>query len=126
MKKKPLLTVIASLSTAALLTGCAPSAMSWKTFEEKQADNNYCASVFQAPEDVERCEVERIAYLRAHNECKNDADSEYCVLMAQVGWDNMKDIVLKGKMPTRSAAENYPILCGVKEKKPVKCAEIKK
>lgn len=117
---KKLLSIIAVCVT---LTACSSSGVSWDNLKKAQNKPNYCSATYTEASQVEACEVESIALIKAKAECKKDSNPGYCLLMAERSWDNFKDIVLTAP-PTREQAKLYPVMCGIKDRAPVLCSKI--
>ncbi|RUO29738.1 hypothetical protein CWE12_07135 [Aliidiomarina sedimenti] len=111
------------LSAAVILSGCSSTGVSWKTFKNDDVDAGYCSATFVEPADVNACEVEYVALQRAKTECEKDVNPDYCVLMAENGWDNFKDMVLTVE-PTKEHAESYPVMCRSEDDSLKSCSEL--
>lgn len=105
------------------LAGCASGGMSWSNLKQF-GDNGeqYCRDTYQNAGKREECIQNFIVLQRAQEQCQKDSDPGYCLLMAEYGWNNFKD-ANQGNV-TRSAAENWPIICGWKNKPLKPCSDI--
>ncbi|WP_459782441.1 hypothetical protein, partial [Photobacterium sp. R1] len=80
-----------------------------------------CRALYKDEAQIYQCEIEMSALLRARQQCAQDTDPSYCVLMAEYTWRHYKDHVLEGS-PDIKQAGTYPVMCGYKENQITPCS----
>lgn len=99
------------------LTACSTTKKSyWSELQNSGANSAYCKNNLKNSEDIDKCELDSLALEHARKECNKDSSPEYCLVMAKSGWEDFKLFVGVGGKITKQMAQEYPVMCGHKEK----------
>ncbi len=109
------LAMFSSFMVSLSVTFSAYATSGWHDFSSSASPETVC-------NQNQVCQIDRLAFSRAVQLCQKDSAPDYCLALAEYGWNSTKSVAeAANQAVTYKTASNFTVLCGLKENQARPC-----